>query len=191
MIPSNFFQYLPHRMLLNVHSIMNSGLLPGGQNLSKRQTVFFTCGDPVNKEHEDPDVIDLEAPRLAWYKQKVENTSRHGVLGRHQSCSKERVEVLSDVIERNTLPAYFIPKVVRMETEEIIFEKVFETPRLPPKISLRHHWMKELGPEVASTSRSQPTHPTKPQSNLQNRATRSDRPNVPFECSGNRYTFLT
>ena len=25
----------------------------------------------MNKEHKDPDVIDLNAPRLAWYKQKV------------------------------------------------------------------------------------------------------------------------
>ena len=49
---------------------MNSGLIPG-QNLSKRQTVFFTSVDPMNKEHKDPDVIDLDAPRLAWYKQKV------------------------------------------------------------------------------------------------------------------------
>ena len=88
----------------------------------------------------------------------MEETSKHGVVGRHQICSKEWVEVLSDAIERNTLPAYCIPKVVRMETEEIIFERVFETPRLPPKISLRHHWMKDFGPEVASTSRSQPTH---------------------------------
>ena len=25
----------------------------------------------MNKEHKDPDVIDLDAPRFAWYKQKV------------------------------------------------------------------------------------------------------------------------
>ena len=50
---------------------MNSGLIPGGQKLSKRQTVFFTSVDPMNKEHKDPDEIDLNAPRLAWYKQKV------------------------------------------------------------------------------------------------------------------------
>ena len=25
----------------------------------------------MNKEHKDPDEIDLNAPRLAWYKQKV------------------------------------------------------------------------------------------------------------------------
>ena len=35
----------------------------------------------MNKEHEDPDVINLDAPRLAWYKQKVEETSKHSVLG--------------------------------------------------------------------------------------------------------------
>ena len=25
----------------------------------------------MNKEHRDPEIIDLEAPRLAWYKQKT------------------------------------------------------------------------------------------------------------------------
>ena len=45
-----------------------------------------------------------------------------------------------------------------METGEIIFEKVFESPRLPPKISWRNDWMKELGSEVVSQSESsQPT----------------------------------
>ena len=53
------------------------------------------------------------------------------------------------IILYNTFPAYCIPKVVRMETGEIIHEKVYESPRLPPKISLRHDWMKELGSEVA------------------------------------------
>ena len=37
----------------------------------KRQTVFFTFVDPMNKEHKDPDVIDLEAPCHASYKQKT------------------------------------------------------------------------------------------------------------------------
>ena len=31
----------------------------------------------------------------------MEETSKHGVLGRHQTCSKERIEVLSDTIERD------------------------------------------------------------------------------------------
>ena len=42
-----------------------SGIDTRGQNLSKRQTVFFTSVDPMNKERKDLDVIDLKAPRLA------------------------------------------------------------------------------------------------------------------------------
>ena len=72
LIPNDFFEYIYHiGCAINLHSIMNSGLIPGGQHLSKRQRVFFTSVDPMNKEHRDPDIIDLEAPRLAWYKQKV------------------------------------------------------------------------------------------------------------------------
>ena len=59
-IPNDFFEYIYHiGSAINLHSI------------SKRQTVFFTSVDPMNKEHKDPNDIDLEAPRLAWYKQKV------------------------------------------------------------------------------------------------------------------------
>ena len=45
-----------------------------------------------------------------------------------------------------------------MESGEIKYEKVFMSPRLPQKISLKHDWMKELGSEVArQTERFQPT----------------------------------
>ena len=36
-----------------------------------------------------------------------------------------------------------------METGEVIYERVNASPRPPPKISLKHDWMKELGSEVA------------------------------------------
>ena len=39
-----------------------------------------------------------------------------------------------------------------METGEIIHEKVYASPRPPPKISFTDHWMKELGSEVAGGS---------------------------------------
>ena len=48
-----------------------------------------------------------------------------------------------------TLPAYCIPKVVMMESGEVIYEKVCASPRPSPKISLKHDWMKELGSEHA------------------------------------------
>ena len=147
-IPNDFFEYIYHiGCAMNLHSIMNSGLIPEGQNLNKRQTVFFTSTDPMNKEHRDSNKIDLEAQRLAWYKQKVENTSRYGVLGRQKTCSTERMLVLSNKID--TLPACCIPKAIQLETGEIKYEKVFASPRPPPRISFTDNWMKELGSEVA------------------------------------------
>ena len=72
LIPNNVFEYIYHiGSAINLHSITNSGLIPGVQNLSKRQTVFFTSVDPMNKEHRGQGIIDLEAPRLAWYNQKT------------------------------------------------------------------------------------------------------------------------
>ena len=53
------------------------------------------------------------------------------------------------IILHETLPSCCIPKVVRMETGEVIYEKVYASPQLPPKISLKHDWKRELGSEVA------------------------------------------
>ena len=51
LIPNDFFEYIYHiGCAINLHSVMNPGLIPGGQNLSKRRTVFFTSVDPMNKE---------------------------------------------------------------------------------------------------------------------------------------------
>ena len=64
------------------------------------------------------------------------------------------------IILYDIFPACCISKVVVMESGEIIHEKVYESPRPPPKISLRNNWMKELGPEVARQAEgSQPTQP--------------------------------
>ena len=45
-IPDGFFKYIYHvGCAINLHSIINSELIPGSQNLSNRQTVFFSaCG---------------------------------------------------------------------------------------------------------------------------------------------------
>ena len=103
LIPNDFFEYICHiGYAINLHSVMNSRLIPGGQKLSKRQTVFFTSVDLMDKQHKDHDMIDLEAPRLAQYMQeKWKIHQRHGEFGRHQPCSKERIKVLSITIERN------------------------------------------------------------------------------------------
>ena len=51
----------------NHHSIINNGLIPGGQDSSRRQTVFFLPIDPRDKDHEDPEHIDFSVPRRARY----------------------------------------------------------------------------------------------------------------------------
>ena len=39
-----------------------------------------------------------------------------------------------------------------METGEVLYEKVFMSPRPPPKISMKHEWKRELGSEHAQQS---------------------------------------
>ena len=125
MIPSGFFQYVYHiRCAFNLHSIINAGLIPEGQNSSKRQTVFFLLVDPRDKSHQDPDEIDLSVPRHAQY--------LHKAWKRHQDAENS-VDIdlairkgltfyqtrSNAIILQGTLPAYCIPKVVRLKTGEV------------------------------------------------------------------------
>ena len=47
--------------------MINNGLIPGRQDSSRRQTVFFFPFDPRDKDHEDPEHIDYSVPRRAQY----------------------------------------------------------------------------------------------------------------------------
>ena len=101
-IQNGFFQHIYHiGCAFNLHSLINSGLIPGGQNSSKRQTVFFLPVDPRDKDHKDPEKIDLSIPRRAQYLHNAWKISRRGILGRHRSCDSERIDILSDSIECN------------------------------------------------------------------------------------------
>ena len=119
----------------------------------------------MDKEHKDPETIDLEAPRLARYMQKAwkehQNTVYWVDIKLAQKKGLKFYQTQSNaIILYNTLPACCIPKAVRMETGEILYETLYESPRLPPKISLRNDWMKELGSEVARQAEdNQPTQP--------------------------------
>ena len=153
-IPNNFFEYFHHiGCAISLHSVTNSGLIPGGQNLSKeRHTVFFTAVNPMNKEHKDPYEIDLEAPRLAWYKQEKWRRHEDTVYWVDiQPAQRKELKFyqtrLNAIILYDTLPAYCIPRVIMMESGEILSENVYGSP--PPKISLKDNWMKELDSEVA------------------------------------------
>ena len=62
----------------NLHSIINNGLIPGGQDSSRRQTVFFLPTDPRDETHKDLEHIDYSVPRLARYV--------HSAWKRHQDA---------------------------------------------------------------------------------------------------------
>ena len=83
----------------------------------------------------------------------MEETSKYGVLGRHQPCSEERIEVLSDTIERNHplrhASSLLYPEGYHDEIWRSHIREVFVSPLPPPKISFKDNWMKELGSEVA------------------------------------------
>ena len=155
-IQSGFFQHIYHiGCAFNLHSIINNGSILGGQNSSKRQTVFFLPIDPRDKEHQDPEYIDFSVPHRAQY--------LHSAWKKHQDAvfwvdidlaTREGLSFYQTrsnaIILQETLPAYCIPRVVRLKTGEVLYEKSYMSPRPPPKISLRqdHDWTRgydELG----------------------------------------------
>ena len=72
LIGPGIFPYIYHvGSNFTLHSIVSNGLMPGGQNLSRRQSVFFLPVDPRNEDHKDPEYIDYSAPRLARYLQNA------------------------------------------------------------------------------------------------------------------------
>ena len=76
-IQSGFFQHIYHMgCAFNLHSIVNNGLTPGGQNSSKRQTVLFPA-DPRDKGHQDPAKIDFIVPRRASQFVKDQHSVKH------------------------------------------------------------------------------------------------------------------
>ena len=157
-IQSNFFQYIYHvGCAFNLRSVISSRLIPGGQSSSKRQTVFFLLVDPMDKNHKDLDTIDLEAPRLAQYLHKAWKRHQDAVylvdinLAINKGLTFYQTR-LNAIIFQETLPAYCFPNVVRMEKGEVLYEKVYASPRPPPKISLKHEWKRELGSEHAHRS---------------------------------------
>ena len=158
-IQNGFFQQIYHiGCAFNLHSIINNGLIPGGQNSSKRQTVFFLPIDPRDKGHQDPATIDSDKPRRAQYLHSAWKKHQDAVFWVDINLAIRKgltfYQTRSNaIILQGTLPAYCIPKVVRLKTGEVMYEKSYISPRPPPKISLRHDhdWTRgndELGSAV-------------------------------------------
>ena len=156
-------QILPvhlHCRMCNQFAFHNQFWIDTGRLKFELQTEYsFWPVDPLDKEHKDPDTIELNAPRHAH------TCIKHGRNIRIRSVYWVDINLAlkkglkfyqtrsNAIILHETLPAYCIPKVVWMETGEVIYEKVYASPRPPPKISLKHDWMKELGSEFARQPR--------------------------------------
>ena len=162
-IGTGIFPYIYHvGCTFNLHSVIKNGLILGGQDWSRRQTVFFLPVDPRDESHRDPEHIDFSVPRLARYV--------HSAWKRHQDAVfwvdidlaiKEGLTFYQTrsnaIILQGTLPVYCIPKVVRLKTGEVLNEKSYLSPRPPPKISLKHdHNWTEGNDQSGSTVEQQP-----------------------------------
>ena len=162
-IGTGIFPYVYHiGCAFNLHSIINNGLILGGQDLSRRQTVFFLPIDPRDESHKDPEHIDFSVPRLARYLHSAWKKHTDTVfwvdmdlaLGKGLTFYQTRSNA---IILQGTLPAYCIPKVVRLKSGEVLYEKSYLSPRPPPKISLRHDhdWIRG-NVQLGSTVEQQP-----------------------------------
>ena len=132
MIESGIFHYIYHiGCAFNLHSMINNGLIPGGQDLSRRQTVFFLPVDPRDESHKDPEYIDFSEPRRARYV--------HSTWKRHQDA------------------VFWVDIVERLKTGEMLYERRYLSPRPPPKISLKHdHNWTRGNDQLGSTVERQP-----------------------------------
>ena len=159
-IQSNFFQYTYMSDVLSI-CILSSVLdyYLEVKSLSNRQTVFFLLVDPMDKNHKDPDVIDLSVPRHAQYLHKTWKRHQDAVywvdinltieigLKFYQTGSNA-------IISQETLPAYCIPKDVRMEKwRNHIRESIHVTPASSEDL-LETRVEKRIGFRTCSTIRS-------------------------------------
>ena len=162
-IQRGIFHHIYHiECAFNLHSIINNGLVAGGQDSSRRQTVFFLPIDPRNKDHEDPELFDFSVPRRARYVHSAWKKHQDAVFWADIDFAiKEGLTFYQTrsnaIVFQGTLPAYCIPKDMRLRTGEMLFEKSYVSPRPPPKISLRHdHDWTRGNDKLGSTVEQQP-----------------------------------
>ena len=145
LISPGVFPYIYHvGSNFNISSILSNGLIPGGQNLSRRQSVFFLPVDPRDENHRDPENIDYSVPRRARY---VQNTwKRHqdtvfwididlGIIKEGLKFYQTRSNA---IILQGVLPPSCIVRAERLKGGEPLYKRQYLSPRPPPKISLRH-----------------------------------------------------
>ena len=137
LIGPGIFPYIYHvGSNFNLHSIISNGLILGGQNLSRRQSVFFLPVDPRNENHKDPEYIDYSAPRRARYLQNAWKRHQDTVfwvdidLGIREGLMFYQTRSNAIILQR-TLPAHCIVRAEKLRNGEKLYEKQY--------LSLVHH----------------------------------------------------
>ena len=154
MIQSEFSHYMYHvGCAFNLHSIINNGLYLEVRIQARDRRYSFLPIDPRDKGHKDPEKIDLDVPRRAQYLHNAWKKHQDAVywvdidLATRKGLTFYQTRSTA-IILQGTLPASCIPKVVRLKTGEVLYDKAYMSPRPPPVISLRHDWTQELGSKV-------------------------------------------
>ena len=136
-IPDGFFKYIYHvGCAINLHSIINSRLRYWEDKIwATGRRYSFCLWIPMDKEHKHLDTIDLRAPRHAQYMHGRNIKTR--CVGSTSILLKRKGLKFCQMRSNAVILHDCIPKVVRTETGEVIYEKVYASP------------MKQLGSEVA------------------------------------------
>ena len=145
LITPGIFTYIYHvGSSFNLKSIVSNGLIPGGQELNGRQSVYFLLVDPRDEDHRDPEVIDYSVPRRARYLQKSWKRHQDTVfwINIDQGIIKEGLRFYQTksnaIILQGVLPPSCIVKAERLKGGELLYTRQYLSPRPPPKIVLRN-----------------------------------------------------
>ena len=129
LIGTGIFPYVHHiGCAFNIHSIIHNGLIPGAQDLSRRQSVFFLPTDPRGENRKDPEHIDFSVPRRARYLHSACKKHKDAVFLVDDNLAIRKGLTFNQtpsnaIILQGTLPAYRIPEVVRLKTGEVFLRK--------------------------------------------------------------------
>ena len=145
LITPGIFPYVYHvGSNFNIPSILSNGLIPGGLELSGRQSVFFLPIDPRDENHQDPENIDYSVPRRTRYMQHAWKRHQdtvfwididHGIIKEGLKFYQTKSNA---IILQGVLPPSCIMRAERLKGGEPLYKRQYLSPRPPPKISLRN-----------------------------------------------------
>ena len=110
-------------------------MVPGGQELNGRQSVYFLPVDPRDEDHRDPEVIDYSVPRRARYLQKSWKRHQDPVfwVNIDQAIIREGLRFYQTksnaIILQGVLPPSCIVKAERLKGGEKLYERQYLSPR--------------------------------------------------------------